>query len=169
MSPSEDLSSWSIAIELPFSATASNPTGLFRYRYEIVPQNGHTIPEGNLDRSEQVLRTHYYHFFRGNFRIQRFRGWIAPLSKDLFQYFCRQIISEDRTNFDQIFQKFSNLLICFPEAHRSQIESMFEESIQVIYVKSCLTKTGNPASPIDALNCISRIYRFFLLLHLLSH
>lgn len=131
--PSETFYMWSATIELPFFVAESNPYGLFRYRYEIVTRNG-IIPEGNLERSEQVLRTHYYHYFRGNFRSPRFRGWVAPQPKQLFQYFCRLIVAEyvnGLSGLEQTFKKYANLMSCFPDAHRSSVEALFEESLQV--------------------------------------
>jgi hypothetical protein len=133
MFPSENLYSWTISLELPFSTVDSSPYGIFRYRYEIKTLNGNII-EGNMERTEQVLRSHYFHFFRGNFRAPRFRGWIAPTPKDVFQYFCRAIVSEfstDLIDFDQAFKRHTNLISCFPDAHRSFVEILFEEYLQV--------------------------------------
>jgi small nuclear ribonucleoprotein (snRNP)-like protein len=132
MVPSENSYLWSISLELPFSTADSSPYGIFRYRYEILTRNGNII-EGNLERTEQVLRSHYFHFFRGNFRAPRFRGWIAPAPKDLFQYFCRTIIAEfsnDSINIDQAFKRHGNLISCFPDAHRLFVEILFEEYLQ---------------------------------------
>jgi hypothetical protein len=133
MVPSENSYLWTISLELPFSTADSSPYGIFRYRYEILTRNGNII-EGNLERTEQVLRSHYFHFFRGNFRAPRFRGWIAPAPKDLFQYFCRTIIAEfsnDSINIDQAFKRHGNLISCFPDAHRLFVEILFEEYLQV--------------------------------------
>lgn len=133
MHPSEDLYLWSISLELPFSLADSSPYGIFRYRYEILTRAGNII-EGNLERSEQQIRTHYFHSFRGNFRYPRFRGWTAPHPRDIFQFYCRSIISDFSNGTEEIelsFQKYANLMFCFPDSHRSFVETIFEESLQV--------------------------------------
>jgi hypothetical protein len=133
MIPSEDLHMWSISLELPFSLADSSPYGIFRYRYEILTRSGNII-EGNMERSEQQVRTNYYHFFRGNFRYPRFRGWTTPHPRDIFQFYCQSIVAEfsnGEIGIDVSFKKYANLMFCFPDSHRSFVEALFEESLQV--------------------------------------
>lgn len=130
---------WSVTVELPFTMADFWNLGMFQYQYEIVSGSG-VIREGQAERSEQRLKSHFYHAFRPNFKNARQSRLTALPPKVIIEAFVSHEIlglksgSMELKDFVDRFTNLSSSVI----GNRGFVEDLFDEEIEEADKEVCL-------------------------------
>jgi hypothetical protein len=128
-----DSSVWTITLNLPFAMSDNWPAGLFEFRYEIVSgSDGAVITEGQFDRTEPKLRSHFYHTFRPNYRVARFRNAAYLQGKAAFLSFLNVELSQHKDGLSsarEFMGRYRDLAECLTGTMRIHVEELLESEI----------------------------------------
>jgi hypothetical protein len=146
---------WSVTLTLPFSITDFSVNGMFQFHYEIYNSNDELVSvEGQGERTEQRLRTYFFHSFRPNLKVARFRTINSLTPKANFQGFVREEISAlkaKRLNYVDAFSRLVDIYDCCTGCAKVHMEELYEDEIDVVEA---------------AVSCFYFLIRFFILYYI---
>lgn len=121
-----------VSLHLPYSIHDFCHLGMFKYRYEI--HDGNNVIKEIAERSEKQIKLHFFNSFVQTYTDKRYRGIAAVTPKKAFQTFILSefdLLNNNSIGTNLLFERFSNLVDCFPTSHRNHVEELFEDDIDI--------------------------------------